>query len=388
MAAEKVDLIFGGDPSGAVNAAKKVTEETNKVGQSGKLASESFLQISSEVSQIRNRVGKVTLAVTALATAAYALVRPFKRHVEEAEKLSRAIETSYENAQELAIAEREAGLAAGSIRSAIEGIAMAQAQGIVSPDLLNLGFTFEEIKEQKPDELFDTLSKRLGEGKLTAIQFEAAVNTLGQNGSEVALKLAGNFEDFREVAKDSGRIIKEETFAELISESDLFIAQIEEMGESIVKASTPFESFGELVVGVFRGINEQLENLIWGVKYVVNFYGGLLGGLSKSEAAEFGIMEAFEGTERARTRAERTNAARAATENLTEERAAGAVDFLDFLRGRVDSGESDISSLQRVGLAATGGEAEGIRLQRRQLTKADGILNQLIKQTNVIQTQL
>lgn len=387
MPSEQYDLIFTGDASDACNAAKCVTDETNKITDAGKSSTNQFEKLGASVKSLAGRLLKATVAAFALKKVADSMTA-FRDHVDEAEKLSRAIETSYENAQELAIAEREAGLAAGSIRSAIEGIAMAQAQGIVSPDLLNLGFTFKEIKEQKPDELFDTLSKRLGEGKLTAIQFEAAVNTLGQNGSEVALKLAGNFEDFREVAKDSGRIIKEETFAELISESDLFIAQIEEMGESIVKASTPFESFGELVVGVFRGINEQLENLIWGVKYVVNFYGGLLGGLSKSEAAEFGIMEAFAGTERAKTRAERTNAARSATENLTEERAAGAVDFLDFLRGRADSSTSDISSLQRVGLAATGGEAEGIRLQRRQLTKADGILNQLIKQTNVIQTQL
>jgi len=48
----------------------------------------------------------------------------------------------------------------------------------------------------------------------------------------------------------------------------------------------------------------------------------------------------------------------------------------------------NISSLQRVGLAATGGEAEGIKLQRRQLSVADNIVKELINQTNIIQTNL
>lgn len=387
MPSEQFDFIFKGDASDAVEAAKKVAGETNKIT---KAAEESSKSLKQQLVDLKNLAKKHLIAEAS----AFALKKiydsfaSFKDHVDEAEKLSRAIETSYENAQELAIAEREAGLAAGSIRSAIEGIATAQASGIVSPELLNLGFTFKEINEQKPDELFNTLSTRLSEGSLTALQFEAAVSVLGDNGSEVALKLASNFEKFRDVARDSGQIIKEETFGVLMAETDLFLGQIQQMGEDIMKASTPFETFGQLAVGALSKVNETIGNLIAMVRIGVNTLGGLMAGMGLEEASDFAMLEVAAGAERAEQRARRINESRAATENLTEERAAGAVDFLDFLRGRTSSGESDISSLQRVGLAATGGEAEGIRLQRRQLTKADGILNQLIKQTNVIQTQL
>jgi hypothetical protein len=383
MPTESVDIIFKADPSEAVNAAKKVTEETNKIKKSSE---ENNKTLKEQVEHFRNLKGKIVGA----AVAAFALKKiydsfaAFRDHVDEAEKLSRAIETSYENAQELAIAEKEAGLAAGSIRTAIEGIAMAQSAGIVSPDLLNLGFTFKEIKDQKPDELFDTLSKKLSKGSLTALQFEAAVNVLGDSGSAVALKLASNFESFREAARESGKIIEEETFGTLINESDLFLGQIQQMGEDIIKASTPFQDFGELAVGALNKVNETIGNLIAMVRIAVNTLGGLMGGMDLIEASDFAMLEVAAGAERAAQRAKRINESRAATENLTEERAAGAVDFLDFLRGRSIAGSSEISSLQKVGLAATGGEAEGIRLQRRQLVKADDIVKKLAEQTDII----
>jgi hypothetical protein len=387
MPSEQFDFIFKGDASDAVSAAKKVTDETNKIQQSGDETNASFTRVGASVKNLAGRLLKATVAAFALKKVADGMTA-FRDHVDEAEKLSRAIETSYENAQELAIAEKEAGLAAGSIRSAIEGIATAQAQGIVSPDLLNLGLTFAEIRDKKPDELFDVLSKRLSEGNLTARQFEAAVNVLGDSGSEVALKLAGNFETFRDIARDSGKIIEEETFGALIEQGDIFQGQITVLGEEILKLVTPFESFAEAATKSLRFVNEQVENLLFGFKYVSEFYKNLFSGLSVSESAEAAAMSGLQSIEKAKARTEAVNRGRSATENLTEERAAGAVDFLDFLRGRVDSGESDISSLQRVGLAATGGEAEGIRLQRRQLTAADSILKQLIEQTSVIQTQL
>ena len=387
MPSEQFDFIFKGDASDAVSAAKKVTDETNKIQQSGDETNASFTRVGASVKNLAGRLLKATVAAFALKKVADGMTA-FRDHVDEAEKLSRAIETSYENAQELAIAEKEAGLAAGSIRSAIEGIATAQAQGIVSPDLLNLGLTFAEIRDKKPDELFDVLSKRLSEGNLTARQFEAAVNVLGDSGSEVALKLAGNFETFRDIARDSGKIIEEETFGALIEQGDIFQGQITVLGEEILKLVTPFESFAEAATKSLRFVNELIENLLFGFKYVSEFYKNLFSGLSVSESAEAAAMSGLQSIEKAKARTEAVNRGRSATENLTEERAAGAVDFLDFLRGRVDSGESDISSLQRVGLAATGGEAEGIRLQRRQLTAADSILKQLIEQTSVIQTQL
>jgi hypothetical protein len=388
MPTESVDIIFRGEPSSAVNAAKKVTEETNKISKSGNEASRSFSQIGDGVARIRNRIGQATLAITAFGAAAYALIRPFKRHVEEAEKLSRALEISYEKAQELTIAEKEAGLAVGSIREAIEGIARAQAQGIISPALLDLGLSFEQINQAKPDQLFDILSKKFSQGSLTAKQFQAAVDIMGSSGSEVILKMAGNFEQFRDIARNSGKIIADETFGKIIHESEVFLAQIKSLADEITKAITPFEDFAQAVAGSFSKINTVLEDIRFGFLLYVNYQKNLAAGMEDLEAREAAAIQSIETVMATRSRVEAVKNARQIGAGLDEERAQGAVDLLDFLESRTRTADSEVSSLQRVGLAATGGESEGIRLQRRQLVKADNIINQLIRQTNVIETTL
>ena len=388
MPTESVDIIFKGDPSDAVNSAKKVTEETNKIGKSGKVASESFLQISSEISQIRGKIGKITLAITGLGAAAYALIRPFKRHVEEAEKLSRALEISYEKAQELTIAEKEAGLAVGSIREAIEGIAKAQSQGIISPALLDLGLSFEQINKAKPDQLFDILSKKFSQGSLTAKQFQAAVDIMGSSGSQVILKMAGNFEQFRDIARNSGKIIADETFGKIIHESEVFLAQIKNLADEITRAITPFEDFAQAVAGSFSKINTVLEDIRFGFLLYVNYQKNLAAGMEDLEAREAAAIQSIETVMATRSRVEAVKAARQIGSGLDEERAQGAVDLLDFLESRTRGSDSEISSLQRVGLAGTAGEAESIKLQRRQIVKADNIILQLMRQTDVIKNTL
>ena len=189
MAEQPVDLKFTADPSEAVDAAKKVQNEVNDVGESAEKSGKSFDKINNGLIQWSKNALKTLGAMVLIDKALKSTVG----YVNEAEKLSRALEISYEKAQELTIAEREAGLAAGSISSAIEGIAQAQAQGMISADMQNLGFNLSEIADLKPDELFDSLSRRLSEGGLNARQFQAAVNVLGQDGADVALKLAGNF---------------------------------------------------------------------------------------------------------------------------------------------------------------------------------------------------
>jgi len=384
MPTESVDIIFKGDPSDAVNAAKKVTEETNKISQSGNRASNSFTQIGDGVARIKNRIGQATLAITAFGAAAYALIRPFKRHVEEAEKLSRALEISYEKAQELTIAEKEAGLAVGSIREAIEGIARAQAQGIISPALLDLGLSFEQINKAKPDELFDILSKKFSQGSLTAKQFQAAVDIMGSAGSQVILKMAGNFEQFRDIARNSGKIIADETFGKIIHESEVFLAQIKSLADEITRAITPFEDFAQAVAGSFSKINTVLEDIRFGFLLYVNYQKNLAAGMEDLEAREAAAIQSIETVMATRSRVEAVKAARQIGAGLDEERAQGAVDLLSFLESRTRTSDSEVSSLQRVGLAATGGEAEGIRLQRRQLVKADDIVKKLAEQTDII----
>ena len=76
-----------------------------------------------------------------------------------------------------------------------------------------------------------------------------------------------------------------------------------------------------------------------------------------------------------------------ATENLKEERAEGRMAMLDFFKKSVDTGQN-ISSLQRVGLAASAGESESIRLQRRQLFKADSMDKLLFNQNKILNEKL
>jgi len=387
MAEQPVDLKFTADPSEAVDAAKKVQNETNKVGKEAEKNETIFGRLNGSMTKLAKRAGLAALAYIGL-NKALSGINAIRDHVDEAEKLSRALEVSYEKAQELTIAEREAGLAAGAIRSAIEGIAQAQAQGMISADMQNLGFNLSEIADLKPDELFDSLSQRLKDGGLSARQFQAAVNVLGKDGADVALKLAGNFEHFRDVAKDSGQIISEEAFGKLINEADHFTAQITVIGEDILKAVTPFETFAEAASAALGFVNDKIEKLTAGIRYLVNFTGGMMGGLTADESAAFGATEAVSGAERARERARQVNESRSATENLAAERGAGAMVMLDYLTDRMNRGGQNISTLQRVGLAATGGESEAIRLQRRQLSKADSIDKQLVKQTNVLTDRL
>ena len=89
-----------------------------------------------------------------------------------------------------------------------------------------------------------------------------------------------------------------------------------------------------------------------------------------------------------KTQAEQEEISKASTENLAAERGAGVMVMLDYLTDRMNRGGQNISTLQKVGLAATGGESEAIRLQRRQLSKADSIDKQLVKQTNVLTDRL
>jgi len=386
MPEQPVDLVFGGDPSGAVNAAKKVQDETNKIGEKAKVANESFLQISSELSQVRGKIGKITLAITAFAAAAYAAIKPFRDHVSEAEKLSRALEINYEKAQELMLAERKSGLASGAIRSAIEGLARAQAQGMISRDMQNLGFSLSEIAKLRPDELFDSLSRKLKEGGLSVRQLQSAVNILGSQGAEVALKLAANFEHFRDVAQETGKIISEEAFEKLIKETDTLFARLEVLSRQVLKMVTPWESWAEAASAGIGLVNKGLEELGVLSKFLKIVSpiatAPLTAALDKLESKKDVI-----GQEVAEEVAQK-EASRGATENLTEERGAGAMVMLDYLTDRMNRGGQNISTLQKVGLAATGGESEAIRLQRRQLSKADSIDKQLVKQTNVLTDRL
>jgi hypothetical protein len=171
------------------------------------------------------------------------------------------LEINYEKAQELIIAERQSGLAIGAIRSAIEGLARAQAQGMISRDMQNLGFSLSEIATLRPDQLFDALSKKLRDGGLSVRQLQAAVNILGSQGADVALKLSANFEHFRDIAKDTGKIISEEAFEKLIKETNTLTASLEVMSRKLLSTITPWQSWSEAATASIETVNKSLSEL-------------------------------------------------------------------------------------------------------------------------------
>jgi hypothetical protein len=271
----------------------------------------------------------------------------------------------------------------GSIRSAIEGIARAQAQGILSADMQNLGLSIEEIQKLRPDQLFDAVSRRLNEGGINARQFRAAIAVLGQDGADVAIKLAGGFEKFREIAKDSGKIIKESTFKVLNEETRKFSATVEVMAERLVKAFTPFTSTTEAAAKSLKKINEQLELLRFGGSLALNMIKARDTDFDK--AFDIAAPIALEGEKDIQKRAELKEDG---GENLMGERLSGRGTVLDLLNQRMSKSGQNISSLQRVGLAASGGESEAIRLQRRQLFKADSMDKLLFNQNKILNEKL
>lgn len=376
MAGEPFDIKFTGDPSDAVQAAKQVAAETNKIASAEGNRDTIISGINAKLKTMAKAAAVAAIAVAGIGA------NTLRKRIKEYEELSRAIEVSYEKAQELAIAERDAKLETNAIRSAIEGLAKAQAG--YSPELRRLGFTIAEIQGLKPDELFDALSKKLNEGGLSARQFDAAINVLGKDGGEVALSLAGGFEEFREIARDSGKIISEETFGKLISNSDTLMAQLQLMGEDIIKLATPFETFGELASAAIGKVTKTITDLKGGVSYLVNFYGGLLGGLSSDEASDFAAVETAEGAEsdaaRTKERVDAKNRQRSARESLGREQRSGTADILKRLEQSF-SGGGDFGELQKVGLAAGRGQSEALKLARQQNGKLQTLIKETSKQT-------
>ena len=379
MPGEPFEIIFKGDPSDAVQAAKTVAAETNKIADADKKRDGIIDKINGKLSIMAK-----TMALAAVAATGFG-IKKLKDQIDHYEKLSRAIEVSYEKAQEYAIAERDAGLATDSVREAIEGLAKAQAG--YSPELRRLGFTLQEIRDLKPDELFDSLSKRLNSGELSAREFDAAVKVLGKSGGEVALALQGGFESFRQTARDSGRIIKEETFASLIGESDRFLAQVKVMADDIVGLISPFETFADGATAALKKVTDTFQKLTGGIRYVVNFYGGLLGGLSSDEAADFAATETNNADEankkRVRDRMKQVEAQRSARENLAGEQNEGLAEILKRAE-QTFSGQSDIGALQKVGLASTAGESAALRLAREQNGKLQTLIRESVKQTRAL----
>lgn len=378
MATEKVDFIFGGDPSDAVNAAKQVEKATNDVGKAGNVAGEGFLRIGSEIAQMKGKLKGAAVALAAFTATVYAVLRPFKSHVSMSKELAENLEISAEKAQELALAEKMAGLEAGTVRDAIENIAEMQAQGMVggiSNDFLRLGVSLEDIRTKRPDQIFDKIADNAKGAELGLLQINAATKVLGSNGVPLIKSFAENFQFFRDEAKESGKIISDETFEKIIKSGSKMFATIEIFIERVLKKFGGFESIGEAIAKSFDWVSKTISNSIFALSALSGqIKAWVKTPLGDKEAFEEAILEAgiipskradrFDEDVEARSR-ELVNAL--GQFGLTEERAKGAAPLIEGFKKRTVERSQNIDALQRVGLAQTAGASESLKIQRAML---------------------
>lgn len=378
MATEKVDVIFGGDPSDAVNAAKQVEKATNDVGKAGNVAGEGFLRIGSEIAQMKGKLKGAAVALAAFTATVYAVLRPFKSHVSMSKELAENLEISAEKAQELALAEKMAGLEAGTVRDAIESIAELQAQGMVggiSNDFLRLGVSLEDIRTKKPDEIFDKIADNAKDAELGLLQINAATKVLGSNGVPLIKSFSENFQFFRDEAKESGKIISDETFEKIIKSGSKMFATIEIFIERVLKKFGGFESVGDLIAKSFERVSKTISNSIFAFSRLTGqIKAWVRTPLGDKEAMDDALLQndisaskradRFDEDVEARSR-ELVNAL--GQFGLTEEKAAGAAPLLEGFKKRTVERSQNIDALQRVGLAQTAGASESLKIQRAML---------------------
>jgi len=383
MATEKVDFIFGGDPSEAVNAAKQVEKATNDVGKAGNIAGEGFLRIGSEIAQMGRKLRGAAIALAAFSATAYAILRPFKSHVSMSKELAENLEISAEKAQELALAEKMAGLEAGTVRDAIENIAEMQAQGMVggvSNDFLRLGVSLEDIRTKRPDEIFDKIAANAKGAKLGLLEINAATKVLGSDGVRLLKSFSENFQFFRDEAKESGKIISDETFEKIIKSGSKMVATIEIFIERVLKKFGGFESIGDLVAKSFDYVSRTISNSVFAISRKVNQVKSWVG-IPLGETDEQGNLLMEDATLRAGISASKTadrfdeDVEARSRElinslgqfGLTEEKAAGAAPLIEGFKKRTVERSQNIDALQRVGLAQTAGASESLKIQRAML---------------------
>lgn len=378
MATEKVDVIFGGDPSDAVNAAKQVEKATNDVGKAGNVAGEGFLRIGSEIGQMKGRLKGAAVALAAFTATVYAILRPFKSHVSMSKELAENLEISAEKAQELALAEKMAGLEAGTVRDAIENIAEMQAQGMVggiSNDFLRLGVSLGDIRTKRPDQIFDKIADNAKGAELGLLQINAATKVLGADGVRLIKSFSENFQFFRDEAKESGKIISDETFEKIIKSGSKMVASIEIFIERVLKKFGGFESVGDLIAKSFDRVSKTISNSIFAFSRLTGqikaWVGTPLGdkeamgdALLQNDISASKRADRFDEDVEARSR-ELVNAL--GQFGLTEEKAAGAAPLIEGFKKRTVERSQNIDALQRVGLAQTAGASESLKIQRAML---------------------
>lgn len=352
-----VDIDIAVDPSDGVRALKQVADQQNRIANADKTS----LVASERLLKVRQTISRVTTA--GLVFLAGKVVADTLAHVKATEALARSLDVTRQKAQELALAEKEAGLSEGSIKDAI--ISIAEAQGRNADELKRLGFSYQEIRQASPVDLFEQLSEKLKQGEVSATEFADALTVTGEN-RDVVRALTGDFSDLQAQVRESGKIIEEEAFDKMIDGSRNLTEAIKDLASNVTEnLVSAFEYFGNVAGGVFNQLAEGIDLIQGAIVFLTNLGGGLLGGMSFKEAEQFAIGEGREFLNKQRERRESriTNRDNRISETELSKREGEAAEIRSLA---VQLGaKPQVDSLARVGLFAGRGQNEAVALQRK-----------------------
>lgn len=380
-----VDIEVNTDPSDTIAALKKVVESLNSVTETNKGIAESIKQVTQESEKSEKAQKKAGLAARAWKSSMDGLVKVAKtgvatlgaalaksafdtyQHIRAADALSKALEVTTQRAQSLAIAEKEAGLSKGSVQSAIESLAVAQ--GRQADELRRMGFSFDEIRSTNAVELFDQLAERIHNGSIGAIYLSDAITVLGGD-TELVKALTGEFSELEKQAIESGRVIEDDVFEKAVNGSRNLSEAIKDLSSNVTEnLVAAFEYFDQVVNnGVMRQLVKVIDYVQGAIVHIVSLVGGISGGLSFGEAAQFAEDEAVNFLrDTLKARQERIKGKDSRSSDIALSRQLGEADRLAQLSVQLGA-KPQVDSLARVGLFAGEGQREGLQIQRRTFT--------------------
>lgn len=232
MAADvPVTIEFEGEGSDAIRETKAVTQELNNTNKE----QEKSISLTNLLVFARRRLLTVSAAV-----AAVGLGKKFLGEAAAIDAFSQSVEVSSGKVQEWAVAAKRTGITMDDIREVL--LNLTREQGADSSIFRQIGLDLNEVRNANPEQLFEMLSAKIAEGKMSASEMGAAIKVMGGNGEQVFLALSNGFDRFAQQAREDGRVVAEEA--------------LNPLNESLAAVGQSFDRIVETVKG---GLTPALE---------------------------------------------------------------------------------------------------------------------------------
>lgn len=372
-----VTIDIESDASEGVQAMQKVVDKENESLKNNKrllLVQSALLTAKKAVLAIGSGLAAVT-AISAIKDRVTAIVEETMAYRD----LGQELRITTARARNYAEAERRSGLADGSVANGI--VAVAQAQGRNAAELKRLGFTYEQIRQMSPADIFDTLAKRMAEGSVTGRDLADVMTVLGGN-QELVSALSGEFSVLNEQITNANLGLTNDTVEKLYGGFTNLVEAARDLGTEVAQTVTP--AFNGLV-GALSTVLDVAGQAIDGFRVtgdtLVSAAVSIFSGNSLSETFEFMEQEQKLMMERIESeRKRRVEAANSRTPAVQFARNAGAISELDQFGARLGRSQQT-GGLARVGLFGTSAQAESARLARQGARHLSQIAEEMAKVT-------